>query len=75
MGDEGGSDDHRNGDLAAQAGAQIVTGDAQFADMRRQALALVQRVLDRMRRGKCLRAEQQEGQQEVSEMLFHDGAV
>jgi hypothetical protein len=30
-------------------------------------------VLDRVRCGKSLHAEQQEGQQEMGEMLFHDG--
>ena len=75
MGNEGSSNNRRRGDLAAQASAEIVAGQAQFAGMRRHALALVQHVLDRVRSGKCLRAEQQESQQEMGEVLFHDGAV
>lgn len=75
MGDEGSNNDRRRGDLAAQAGAEIVTGQAQLTGMCRQPLALVQHMLDRVRGGKSLRAEQQESQQEMGEVLFHDGAV
>jgi hypothetical protein len=75
MGNEGCSDSGRRGDLAAQAGAEIVARNTQFAGMRRLPLALVQHMLDRVRRGKCLRAEQQESQQEMGKVLFHDGAV
>lgn len=45
----GGRNDRRGGNLAAEAGAKIVAGDAQLAGMRGQALALVQNVLDRVR--------------------------
>lgn len=47
--------------LAADAGAEIVSGKAQFAHVRRQAFALLRSVLDRVRCSKGLRAEQQKG--------------
>lgn len=49
-----------------------MSGKTQLADMRRQAPAFFQRVLDRMRCGKCLRAEQEGRQQEMAEVFFHD---
>ena len=71
MRNPGGGQDHRCGDLAAERSAQVVTGDAQFTDVRGQPLTLFRRVLDRMRHGKGLRAEQQESQQEVGQGFLH----
>ena len=48
-----------------------MSGQAKFASVNGNTLALLQRVLDRMRYGKSLRAEQEESQQEVSQVLFH----
>ena len=67
--------DRRHGHLAGNAGAEIMAGKTELADMNRKTLAFIQRVLDRVRCGKCLRAEQKEGQQEVGQMLFHSNAV
>ena len=68
----GNRNNRRRSHLASNASTEIVAGKTELAGMGRQALALLQRVFDRVRCEKCLRAEQTEGQQEVGEVLFHD---
>src|SRR5690606_26528387 len=72
MRNPGRGNDERRLSLATEAGAEIVAGKTQLAHMRGQTLALIRRVLERMRCGKGLRAEQQESQQQVGKVFLHD---
>ena len=67
MRDIGRSDDKGNRRTTGNTCPQIMPGKTKLADMGGQPLAFFQRVLDRMRCGKCLRTEQQESQQEMKE--------
>lgn len=59
MRDIGCSDNKRYRCAAGYTGAQIMSGKTELANVCGQPPALFQRVLDRMRCGKCLRTEQQ----------------
>lgn len=60
----------RHSDLAGQTGAQIMRGQTQLARMCGQTLTRIQRMLDRVRCGECLRAEQQDSQQQMGKVFF-----